>query len=146
MSLEDKRALKIMNETVRKIDGHYQVGLPWRKRSPSIPNNRVFAESRLRSLKRRLLKDENLYRKYSATMNDSFPNTPHVTGCWWVEDPLDLAFTGKRIYLLLILFRQRAYHFPVTTMEISTIVTSDDLGLSSSSHKPSQGMNERIRV
>ena len=26
MSLEDKRALKIMNETVRKIDGHYQVG------------------------------------------------------------------------------------------------------------------------
>ena len=69
MSLEDKRALKIMNETVRKTDGYYQVGLPWRNRSPSVPNNRVFAESRLRSLKRRLLKDKNHYRKYSATMN-----------------------------------------------------------------------------
>lgn len=69
-----------------------------------------------------------------------------MTGCWWVEDPLDLAFTGKRIYLLLIPFRQRASQFPVTTMEIGTIVTSNDLGLSSSSDKPSQGVNERIRV
>ena len=52
MSLEDKRAFKIMNETVTKTDGHYQVRLPWRNRPPSIPNNRGFTESRLCSLKR----------------------------------------------------------------------------------------------
>ena len=69
MSLEDKRTLKIMNETVTKTDGHYQVGLPWRNRPPSIPNNRGFAESRLCSLKRRLLKDEELHRKYNTTMD-----------------------------------------------------------------------------
>ena len=95
MSLEDKRALKIMNETVRKIDGHYQVGLPWRKRSPSVPINRVFAESRLRLLKRRLLMDENLYRKYSATMNEYLSNGHAVKIA-----PRELSVEGKVVWYL----------------------------------------------
>ena len=95
MSLEDKRALKIMNETVRKIDGHYQVGLPWRKRSPSVPNNRGFAESRLRSLKRRLLKGKNLYRKYSATMNKYLSNGHAVK-----IPPCELSVEGKVVWYL----------------------------------------------
>ena len=59
-----------MNETVTKTDGHYQAGLPWRNRLPSIQNNRGFTESRLCSLKRGLLKGEELHGKYNATMNE----------------------------------------------------------------------------
>ena len=70
MSLEDKRALKIMNETLTKTDGYYRVGLPWRNRLPLILNNHGFTESRLCSLKRRLLKDEELHRKYNTTIDE----------------------------------------------------------------------------
>lgn len=48
MSVEDQQTLKIMEETAVKIDGHYQVALPWRKKPPCLPNNRQLAESRIR--------------------------------------------------------------------------------------------------
>ena len=34
MSLQDKQASKIIKKAVRKIDGPYQVRLPWRNRPP----------------------------------------------------------------------------------------------------------------
>ncbi|XP_068738912.1 uncharacterized protein [Montipora capricornis] len=95
MSLEDKRTLKIMNETVTKTDGHYQVGLPWRNRPPSIPNNRSFAESRLCSLKRRLLKDEELHRKYNTTMDGNLCKGHAVK-----IPPRELSVKGKNVWYL----------------------------------------------
>ena len=95
MSLEDKRALKIMNETVAKTDGHYQVGLPWRNRPPSIPNNRGLAESRLCSLKRRLLKDEELHRKYNTTM-DEYLSKGHAVKI----PPRELSVEGEIVWYL----------------------------------------------
>ena len=56
MFVEDQQALKIMEETAVRIDGHYQVALPWPKKPPCLPNNRQLAESRIRLLKKRLLK------------------------------------------------------------------------------------------
>ncbi|XP_068689567.1 uncharacterized protein, partial [Montipora foliosa] len=95
MSLEDKRALKIMNETVTKTDGHYQVRLPWRNRPPSIPNNRSFAESRLCSLKRRLVKDEELHRKYNTTMDENLSKGHAVK-----IPPRELSVEGKIVWYL----------------------------------------------
>ncbi|XP_030828101.1 uncharacterized protein LOC115919169 [Strongylocentrotus purpuratus] len=67
-SVEDKRARKTMDETVGMVDGHYQVGLPWRKYPPSLPNNKKMAESRLQSLKKRLGNDKILHTQYMTTM------------------------------------------------------------------------------
>ena len=36
MFMEDQQALKLMEETAVKIDGHYQVALPWRKKPPCM--------------------------------------------------------------------------------------------------------------
>ena len=36
MFVEDQQALKLMEETAVKIDGHYQVALPWRKKPPCM--------------------------------------------------------------------------------------------------------------
>ncbi|MBM6549406.1 hypothetical protein, partial [Streptococcus dysgalactiae] len=50
------------------IDGHYQIGLPWRHNKTLFPDNRILAERRLACLKRLLLRDEHLRTKYSAVI------------------------------------------------------------------------------
>ena len=44
LSVEDQRAWKIIKDTTRLIDGHYEVDLLWREDQPSLPNNRSMAE------------------------------------------------------------------------------------------------------
>ncbi|XP_078351492.1 uncharacterized protein LOC144636211 [Oculina patagonica] len=70
MSVEDKRALAVMESSAKLVDGRYQLALPWRERVPNLPNNRVLAERRLMSLKKRFLQDAELFEKYKATIRD----------------------------------------------------------------------------
>ena len=53
MSVQDREALGKLNRSVRLVDGHYEVGMLWKHKSPWLPNNRMTALARLRSLKRR---------------------------------------------------------------------------------------------
>ena len=69
-SLEDKKALQIMEETLKMVDGHFQVALPWRDNPPYLPNNRIMAGRRGLLLKKRLLRDGDLRRKYQTTLNE----------------------------------------------------------------------------
>ena len=68
MSVEDKRALAVMEQSVKLEDGHYQIALPWRQYPPFLPFNRFMAERRLQSLKNRFLLDGELLENYKATM------------------------------------------------------------------------------
>ena len=70
MSIEDRRALAIMESTVQMTDGHYQLSLPWKYENPCLPNNRTMAVKRLDLLKRRLQKDEDLKRRYKETVEE----------------------------------------------------------------------------
>jgi len=56
-SVEDERALRIMEESSKNGSGHYQIALPWRKQPPYLPNNRIRADHRLQLLKKKLLCD-----------------------------------------------------------------------------------------
>ena len=69
-SVEDKRALHMMEESVKMVDGHFQVALPWRQDPPVIPNNKAMAGQRLRSLRNRLEKYGELLEIYTNTMQD----------------------------------------------------------------------------
>ena len=69
-SVEDQGALEIMEGSLREVNGHFQVALPWRHDPPYLPNNKVMAERRALLLRRRLMKDEDLLEKYRTTMND----------------------------------------------------------------------------
>ena len=64
LSVEDRRFLKIMEESVTEVDGRYQLPLPLRNQNLRLPNNRVQALSRLASVKRKLLADETIRTKY----------------------------------------------------------------------------------
>ncbi len=70
MSQEDRRALKIMEETVRKNNGHYEIALPWKNYPPCLQNNKPVAEHRLKLLKKRLDRDPVALGKYKQFMND----------------------------------------------------------------------------
>ena len=70
LSQEDKRALHTMEQSVRLCDGHYEVALSWKVFPPNLPNNKMQAEQRLLSLKKRLARDPELHQKYSAFMED----------------------------------------------------------------------------
>ena len=68
MSVEDKRALAVMESTAKLVDGHYQLALLWREPAPKLPNNPIMAERRLQLFKERFLQDPELFEKYKATI------------------------------------------------------------------------------
>ncbi|KAJ8044947.1 hypothetical protein HOLleu_07852 [Holothuria leucospilota] len=39
-SQEDRRARGIMEDSIRIVEGHYELTLPWRYSKPSVQNNR----------------------------------------------------------------------------------------------------------
>ena len=69
MSVEDRRALAQMEGSVKIVNGHYQLGLPWRQKSVRLPNNREFAMTRLNHLKKRFQRDLHLFEKYKETID-----------------------------------------------------------------------------
>ena len=86
LSKEDLHAISIMEQSVKLKAGHYEVALPWRSTPPNLPNNRPLAEHRLKLLRRRLLKNQELHSRYSAFMDDLLENGHARKG---PEDRLD---------------------------------------------------------
>ena len=74
LSLEDKRALHILNNTVKRESGHYSVGLLWKEDSREMSDGRALAEKRLEGLKRRFKKNPDLYEKYCNKMKEYITN------------------------------------------------------------------------
>ena len=70
MSVEDKRALSVFEDSVQLIEGHYQISIPWKNKNPNLPNNRSMAERRLGYLKKKLEKDPSLKKRYSEFIED----------------------------------------------------------------------------
>lgn len=70
MSLNDKKALDIMEETVKLENGHYEIALPWKTYPPRLENNKVLGENRLQPLRKRLQREPVVLEKYKEFMND----------------------------------------------------------------------------
>ena len=60
--------------SLKRIDGHYQVALLWRCDPPFLPNNRKMAERRCALLKKRLQSDSDFLVEYTTVMNDFIDN------------------------------------------------------------------------
>ena len=70
MSVEGQESLNKMTNSVRLVNGHYEVGMLWKSEDPWLPDNRKMAEARSQSLKRKLKRDENFHRKYRDFMDN----------------------------------------------------------------------------
>ena len=69
LSFEDKKAQKIIENSVKVVDNHYQLDLPFRDDLP-FPNSQAMAEKRMNSLKTRFKRDPDLHNKYKECIND----------------------------------------------------------------------------
>jgi len=74
LSVDDTKALNIMEQSAELVDGHYQLALPWKYQPPYLPNNRILAEQRLMYLRKKLLADDEVFKKYSTTINSYLDN------------------------------------------------------------------------
>ncbi|XP_028415393.1 uncharacterized protein LOC114538415 [Dendronephthya gigantea] len=72
MSQNDRKALGIMEESVKMENDHYEIALPWKNYPPDLPNNKTQAEHRLQLLKKRLNNNPELLRKYRDFMDKLF--------------------------------------------------------------------------
>ncbi|XP_074659583.1 uncharacterized protein LOC141912256 [Tubulanus polymorphus] len=68
-SVEDQRALKILEETTQLVGDHYQVGMLWRDENSVLPNNFPLAKRRFDLLTNRLCKDSVIKNGYCDTLN-----------------------------------------------------------------------------
>ena len=64
LSVEDRRVLATMEDSIKKVSGHYEVGMLWRADSVTLPNIIVQAYRRFTSLRRKLAANPVLKQKY----------------------------------------------------------------------------------
>lgn len=53
-----------VNDTAKKVDGHYSIGLPFRNKAVKMPNNRSVVVQRAENLKKKLVKNKDFHREY----------------------------------------------------------------------------------
>ena len=68
LTQEEKSALSKVGESLQIVDGRYQVGTPWKKAQPQLPNNRTMAITRLRSTEKNLMKNPTVGEEYQSTI------------------------------------------------------------------------------
>ena len=68
LSIEDRRARKIMDQSATLVNGHYQLKLPFRKDPPNLPDSLAVAERRLKWLKAKFQKNPVFQSQYSSVL------------------------------------------------------------------------------
>ena len=72
LSINDKKFLRIMDENVKLIDGHYQLPLPFKEQIMDVPNNKSLAIKRVFSLKKKLQTNKKMHEDYCTFMKNIF--------------------------------------------------------------------------
>ncbi|CAC5392120.1 unnamed protein product [Mytilus coruscus] len=70
ISREDKRFLNILQDGIRRNEGHYELPLPFKGSEPNLPNDKSLALQRFEHLRKRLQKDTRYRNDYFKGMND----------------------------------------------------------------------------
>jgi len=69
-SVNDKKFISLVENSVQMVDGHFQIGLPFKNPSLPVPNNKSQAEVYAKRLKHKLSQNEQLYEQYTDFMNN----------------------------------------------------------------------------
>ena len=80
MSQEDKQFLKILNSGIQKIEGKYEVPLPFRHESITLPNNKLQATYRLQTMKKKMQQNDKFRKDYVSFM-ESLIAKGHAKKC-----------------------------------------------------------------
>ena len=69
LSQEEILAMSKVEKSRRYVGGRYEIAIPWKEETPSIPDNKEDAEKRLYSLEKSLLKQPEVAQRYKDAMN-----------------------------------------------------------------------------
>ena len=81
---DDRRAIKTVEQTIRFIGERYEIGLLWREDELMVQNNFYLATGHIKSLERRLQRDDTLRQHYQET-NDTDVKADYVRKVKQVE-------------------------------------------------------------
>ena len=71
ISVNDTKFLNQVQESIhQREDGHFEIGLPFIEKDLFLPNNKIMAQKRLNTLKRKLCKDSEYKTHYITFMTD----------------------------------------------------------------------------
>ena len=70
LSTDEKASLEKLEESIRYVDGRYQVAIPWKDDEPALPNNYERALRRLLNTEKRLLKNPEIGEAYANYINE----------------------------------------------------------------------------
>ena len=68
MSVKDRKAEEIMDQSATLVNGHYQIRLPFREDVPNLSDSLSTAARRLAWLERKMQRDSVFHRKYSCVV------------------------------------------------------------------------------
>ena len=77
LSVEDRRFLDTVQTSIKKVEDQYDIALPLKNSDLSLPNNKVMAQHRLESLRRRRERDKK-YRDHYFTFMQEMINKGHA--------------------------------------------------------------------
>jgi len=69
-TVDDEKALDILDNTCSKSEGHYQVGLLWRENNPTLPESYNNAMKRLNCLKAKINREPEFFGKIEMQINN----------------------------------------------------------------------------
>ena len=70
MTEEERAALEKVKNSCTILEGRYQVGVPWKRGQPNLPDNRAIAHSRLGSTEKNLRKSPIVAEEYCRTVKE----------------------------------------------------------------------------
>jgi len=65
---EDQTAMAKVRETLKFVNGRYQIGVPWKENAPQLGNNHALALRRLQNTEERLAKDQEVSKMYADNL------------------------------------------------------------------------------
>lgn len=66
--LVQRSAYKKVKDSLKFVDGHYEVAIPWKEEKPDLPCNYDMALQRLENTEKRLMKNQKVKDSYSKTI------------------------------------------------------------------------------
>ena len=90
-SCEDHLMYKLLQDSVKLVNGRFQLPVPWRSGVTSLPNNRSVALNRLMCLKKRFTKNPSLKEGYVNTI-DEYLSKRHASKVNLSTDKCDNVF------------------------------------------------------
>ena len=73
-SRDDKRAIQMLVKSTSKVNGRYEVGLPWKSEGQQFENNYQLAHTRLMSQKTKFKRDPELFSNYCEKIRELIDN------------------------------------------------------------------------